>query len=690
MKIIFAFLLFISSFLVKSQTYTGTGGFVPDDQLNHDFIINVSGLSPSTLDATNGLIQVCLDITHTYNADLNVHLISPDGIEINLFSGIGGGDDNFTNTCLNQSAPSSINTASSPFTGTFKPQESLGNLNNNTNGNGNWTLRILDTYPADAGTLNSWSIEFGNGASVPVVFSESRLPIVIINTNNITIPDEPKIDGTMGIIYNGFGNVNHLTDPINHFSGNIGIEMRGAYSQSLPQKPYSIETRDALNLEMDTAILGMPAEHDWILLANYNDKVFMRNKLAYDLFEDMGHYSARSQYCEVLVNGNYKGIYLLLEKPKRDNNRINISKLDTNENSGQNLTGGYIIKNDYWDGSNSWQSNFNPIDHPTFDVHLVYDYPAADKITPQQKTYIQSFINDFETTLYSVNYADTLNGYRKYLSLTSWLDYLILNELSKNNDGFKKSSFFHKDKDPLTGMSKLKAGPVWDFDWAWKNIWGCSIFEQTDGSGWAHHINDCNPDVNSPGWYVRLMQDTLFQNDFRCRWEYLRGTILSNAYLNNYIDSVALYLDSAQIRHFEKWGNLGVNTGAPEVEQDPATFAGQITKFKDWLDLRIAWLDANIPGNANGCDGQFLSLNEFESLNTLLFPNPAQSILYLEANEVNLMITVTDISGKVITSFLTNQFTQSMDVSSWETGVYFFKIESEVHRIKIQKIVIAR
>lgn len=689
MKFFFTLFTFLLFTFAQSQVFNGSGGYIPDDQQNHDYTCTVSGLTPVSVNASHGLIQVCLDITHTYDSDLNIHLIAPDGTQINLFSGIGGGDDNFTNTCLNQSASSSINSGTAPFNGTFKPQESLGNVNNNQNGNGVWVLRILDTYGADDGTLNSWSIEFGNGATAPSVFTESRLPIVLINTNNVSVPDEPKIDAAMGIIFNGFGNVNHITDPVNHFSGNIGIEMRGAYSQSLPQKPYTLETRDNLNVQTDTSLFGMPSEHDWLLIANYNDKVFMRNKLAYDLFEEMGHYSAKSQYCEVVLNGNYQGIYLFMEKPKRDKKRIDIAKLDTNENTGIDLTGGYIIKNDYWDWSNSWQSSFEPIDHPGFDVHLVYEYPSPDKITLQQKSYIQSFINDFETSLYSINYSDTLNGYRKYLSLTSWLDYLIINELSRNNDGFKKSSFFFKDKDKVTGMSKLKAGPVWDFDWAWKNIWGCSIFDATDGSGWAHHINDCNPDVNSPGWYVRLMQDTLFQNDFRCRWDYLRNTVLSNAYLDNYIDSVALYLDSAQIRHFEKWGNLGVNTGAPEVDQDPAAFTLQIQKFKDWIHLRIDWLDANIPGNSNGCDGSFISVNEITKNELLVFPNPAQSILYVETNSIAKKIQLSDLSGKIIFECIPASTVFPVDVADFSNGVYRLMIEFENHQMEIRKVVVS-
>ncbi len=130
--------------LLKKYPGAPGGGNIDDGQVN-DFTLSVSGLTPTALNASHGLVQVCLDITHTYDSDLNVHLVAPDGTEINLFSGIGGGDDDFTNTCLSQSAATSINTSSAPFTGTFKPQETLGNMNNGQNGNGIWKLRIVDT-----------------------------------------------------------------------------------------------------------------------------------------------------------------------------------------------------------------------------------------------------------------------------------------------------------------------------------------------------------------------------------------------------------------------------------------------------------------------------------------------------------------------------------------------------------------
>ncbi|WP_309641329.1 CotH kinase family protein [Flavobacterium sp.] len=685
-KLSFLFFLFFIA-ISNSQTFSGTIGTVSDDGQANDFTVTVSGLDSNQLNASLGLVQVCLNISHTYDSDLNVFLIAPDGTTVNLFSGIGGGNDNFTDTCLNQSSTNLINTATAPFTGTFKPQETLGNCNNGQNGNGVWKLRIIDTYAQDIGIVNNWSISFGSNAATPFVFTSSNLPIVIINTGGAPISNEPPINATMGIIDHGTGNLNVATDTPNNFNGNISIEFRGAYSQSLPQKPYKIETQDSENAELNVSLLGMPEEHDWNLIANYNDKVFMRNKLAYDLFTDMGHYAARSQYCEVVVNGIYQGIYLLMESIKRDHNRVVIAKLETTENSGIDLTGGYIIKNDYWDDSNSWLTNFHPIDHPELDVHLVYDYPKPDNITPQQKSYIEDFINQFETVLYSPNYADPINGYTKYIDVNSFIDYLIVNELARNNDGFKKSSYFHKDKDSATAIAKLNAGPVWDFDWAWKNINECSIFSATDGSGWAHHINDCAPDVNSSGWYVRLMQDPNFENQFRCRWETLRTTILSNAALNNDIDTYANYLSEAQSRHFEKWGNLGVNTGAPEIEADPATFEDQITKFKNWITLRLVWLDANIPGVANNCN---LSVNPVrQEENFILYPNPANEHLHFQ-NHTNLpeSIEIFDASGKSI--YRTNLITSdiSINVARFANGIYYCKIYQSNVQMSVQKIVI--
>jgi subtilisin-like proprotein convertase family protein len=668
-----------------SQTFTGSVGLISDDGQQNDFLLTVSNLPSTTLNTTLGIIQVNLDISHPNDSDLKVSLISPDGTTIILFNGIGGVGDNFTKTSFSPLASITINSGSAPFSSAFKPSQSLANLNNGHNGNGVWKLRITDSKLQDVGVLNNWSVTFGADSSNPAVFSTTNLPIVIINTNGGTIADT-SINATMQIIDNGAGYLNNITDTPNDYNGNIAIRYRGHYSLTLPQKPYKIETLDAAFVSQDVSILGMLVENDWVFIPNYNDKVFMRNTLPYTIFSEMGHYATKSKYCEVVLDGSYQGIYLLAENIKRDKNRVDIAKLEINENSGINLTGGYIIKNDYWSSTDSWLLNYHPIDHPNIDVHLVYDYPKPEEITTEQKSYIQTFVNNFESALYSSTYTSPITGYRKYMDTNSFVDYLIVNELSRNVDGFKKSSYFNKDKDPATGISKLKMGPVWDFDWAWKNINEC-YFGATDGSGWSYKINDCG-DVGSPGWFVRLMQDPSFQTEFHCRWVNLRKNNLSNAALFKYIDETALYLDNAQKRHFEKWGNLGQNTGAPEIENDPTTFAGQISKFKSWITLRLSWLDANIPGNLSTCtlSTQDEEINESK---VVLYPNPTKEYFIIQmpdlVQNVAIEITIIDMLGRTINQFYSHKSGDKISVTNYSKGTYIVKVKymNKVYQSKL-------
>jgi subtilisin-like proprotein convertase family protein len=661
-------ILLLQSFCLNAQIYTGSGGTITDDGIENLYAVNVSGLSANTLDSSFGLITVCLNLDHTYDSDLDVQLLCPDGTAITLFSGIGGGDDNFTGTCLNDNAPASITTGAAPFTDTYSPMDILGNANNGQNGNGTWILCILDTYPyADTGILYEWSLEFGNGATVPLKVDSTNLPLVLINTGGQIIVDEPKINVSMKIIYNGIGQMNHPDDLPNIYDGIAGIEIRGSYSASLPQKPYGFETRDVNGDNLNVSLLGMPSENDWILQATYNDKNFMRNSLACKLFSECGHYASRTRFCEVMIDNSYKGIYVLMEKIKRDNKRVDIAKLDMDDNAGDSLTGGYIIKVDYPDASNSWLSSFSPINYLGMEVYYVYEEPDESAITVQQKNYIQGFMYSLEDALYAADYTDIQTGYRAYLDVPSFIDYLLVNELARNNDGFKKSYFFYKDKDSNGGL--LNSGPVWDFDWAWKNINECSIFAATDGSGWAYDVNDCSPDVNSPGWIKRLMQDSTFVNELKCRYLYLRSTIMDTVYLFHYIDSVHVLLNDAQDRHYRKWPILGINVGAPEIGPQPTTYDGEIEKFKEWIRLRIAWLDANMPGNCSTTNAESAS----SELLLRMFPNPVIDDIYIESTALLKDVCVYEMSGKLILSVQSNSNVEKLDFSSLSTGVYILK-----------------
>jgi subtilisin-like proprotein convertase family protein len=596
---------------VQAQTFTDTSNQTINDYTTTDYPLTVNGLTPSTIDTlTFGLETVCINLTHTWNADLEIYIIAPDGTSGMLVAGQGGSDDNYTNTCFNQNATQAITQGSAPFTGTFKPMGQMGRVNNGQNGNGIWTLRITDTYPADNGTLISWSITFGNAPAAYIPFVSSNLPIIVINTNSQSIPNEPKIMADMGIIWNGAAR-NNLTDPFNHYNGKIGIELRGASSQGMPKKSYGIELWDVNGNDIDSSLFGMPKESDWILIANYADKSLLNNALSYKLSREMGWYAPRTQHVELVLNGEYVGNYLFVEKIKRDNDRVDIARLQVTDITGDELTGGYIIKVDR-QNSPGWVSNYPGSSGGA--VFMQYVYPDGDDIVPQQQAYIQSYVDSFETALDGTNFADPLTGYAKYIDVNSFVDYFIINEFSKNVDGYRLSTFLYKRKDSDGG--KLVIGPVWDYDLSWRNADYCGGDQI---NGWAYNTTVlCPGGEDVPTWWARLVQDTAFTNKVQCRWRELRQTILSQQSLYNYCDSMALYLNESQQRNFQAWPILGIYVW-PNPSPIPADYAGEITELKLWLQQRGAWLDSNLPGNLN-CN--LTGMPEYTSLSAGVFPNP--------------------------------------------------------------------
>ena len=499
----------------------------------------------------------------------------------------------------------------------------------------------------------------------------SNLPIVAITTyEGEEIPDEPKITADMKIIFNGIGLVNTVNDPGNIYNGKVGIEIRGWYSSSLPQKPYGFETRDSEGNNLNVPILGMPEENDWILTANYNDKTFLRNFLAFELFRKMGHYAPRTLFCEVVLNGEYQGIYLLGEKIKQDKNRVDIAKLNPDENSGDDLTGGYIFLNDYYDDNNSWLSKYSPLNKPGSHVHFVYYDPEPDDLTSIQKKYLKDHIDTFERILYSPGFKDPLQGYKAYLDVNSFVDYFILGELSRNVDAYKKSRFYYKDRESKNGL--IHSGPPWDYDWAWKDITeNCIHFNQTDGSGWAYRVNDCDNWPVPPSWEIRLLQDDQFANQIHDRYFSLRETFLSEAYLHHVIDSVATLLDEAQERHYAKWDILGINVGTPEYGEQPETYSGEIEKFKSWINRRLTWLDENMLGEAT-------EANENPPSEFRIFPNPAGDILNIESEAIMTRIEVRNFMGNLIfDKTYSGDYIASLVVSNLKPGLYIIRIYLE-------------
>src|SRR6218665_2033108 len=175
-------------------------------------------------------------------------------------------------------------------------------------------------------------------------FQQSNLPIIVINTNGDTIVNDPKIMVDFKVLYHSDGSINSITDTDPHFNGKAGIEFRGSSSLVFPKKSYSLELADLEGEEVKFPLLGLPSEADWTLIANYDDKTSLKNAYMYNIWAQTGRYSPRTKHVEVVLNGEYIGLYVLTEKIKRDSKRIDIKKLEEEDTDAEKITGGYIIE----------------------------------------------------------------------------------------------------------------------------------------------------------------------------------------------------------------------------------------------------------------------------------------------------------------------------------------------------------
>jgi hypothetical protein len=294
--------------------------------------------------------------------------------------------------------------------------------------------------------------------------------------------------------------------------------------------------------------------------------------------------------------------------------------------------------------------------------------------------YIQNYVTQFETALNSSNFSDPILGYEPFIDVGSFVDFMLVNELTKNIDGYRISTFYYKQY--ISEGGKVVAGPLWDFNLAFGNANYC------DGqltNGWEIDFNTvCGGPLGNPFHWTRLVQDPDFTHQLNCRWQELRQTKLHEDTLMNYIDSLANYLQDASLRNFMKWQTLGTYIWPNNFIGN--TYLEEVNYFKTWLSARIAWMDANMFGNCAD-----LSLNDNENnYDCHIYPNPVQ-------NEINIIFNQTIINGKIIITTLLGQevktinltqtnFTQ-VDISNITNGMYFINIYDLNSLVYQQKII---
>jgi spore coat protein CotH len=348
-------------------------------------------------------------------------------------------------------------------------------------------------------------------------FTDSNLPIVIITTDldvnnqSLEILDDPKILSSMKIIKRPDGSRNYLSDANTtaflNYNGRIGIEIRGSSSQLLPKKGYGLTTLKADNISNNNvSLMGMPSENDWILNGIAFDPSLIRDYLSYNLSRQLGNYATRTAYCELVINGDYKGLYILQEKIKSSTGRVNILKIATTDNNAPNLTGGYITKADKDTGgdpiawtmsSYSWGTNF------------IHELPKPTAVTTQQNSYIYNQFLNLQNTS-NTNNINLVTGYPSVIDIPTFIDFMLMNELASNPDGYQFSTFFHKDR-----SGKLRAGPIWDFNLTYGNDLFSMGFDRSRYNVWQ--FSDGGND--GPKFWRDLFNNPTYKCYLSKRWK---------------------------------------------------------------------------------------------------------------------------------------------------------------------------
>ena len=513
--------------------------------------------------------------------------------------------------------------------------------------------------------------------------SVSNLPILRINTKTRVIQDEPKIPVIMEIFDKGAGQLNQVSASPT-ISTIAGIEFRGSTSQAdfifLPgnvKKPYGFEiwTDSTGVTAKKLSLVQMPEETDWVLNASYNDRSFMRDFLAQMIAGRLGVINSKTKFIEVIINDEYRGVYILMEKIKQGKNRVPISDLYPTENAGDDVTGGYLLKIDKTSGSPSttFKSNYTSGISANQKCEFQIEYPKYGVITQQQLIYIRDYINTWERKLMTEDMNDPKASFRDMMDMPSFVNFFILNEVTRNVDGFRLSTYLYKDKESLGG--KIKMGPAWDFNIAFGNADYLNGW-MTNGFVYKAMENDGgkNDYWQVPFWWNKLIQDASFRKALAKRWKEVRSSFLNTSTLNSTIDSAQVVLKEPLIRNFQKYQLMGRKIW-PNYYVG-STLTDEVNWLKNWIQGRLTWLDAQMAL----FDSPILG-NEKVELSSLVYPNPSKGLFtwrFTLSKSAEVNYQVLDLQGRVLISskslnFGAGEQIYTLDFSNLSAGSYLFQ-----------------
>lgn len=381
------------------------------------------------------------------------------------------------------------------------------------------------------------------------------LPVVYIDTNDIPIDSkEDYVEGTIEIM--GAGNLESLAEQ------SMKIKGRGNSTwwlgETWGKKPYQVKFNDK------TAILGMPEDKKWVMLAELSDKSLIRNKIARDLshMSDL-EYTPRLEYVALMLNEQPQGIYLIGQKAEASDNRVKIGD------------DGYLIEIDNYDRIDPEDVFFISEAFTTVFPSSVFNIKEPSLEYGSDKYLaIENHIKAFESVLFSTEFDNPNTGYETYIDVDSFIDWFLVNEISKTVDAKVYSSIYFS----YVPGNKIKMGPVWDFDLSFGNV------DYDDPQYFEGFWVKENP------WIKRLFDDPAFEQ--RVRDKFTSNYYNKRSEILEKIDCHASYIDASQKINYAIWGTLGIRVWPNPVWFD--TYQEEVNYLKSWLSDRIAWLNYNL------------------------------------------------------------------------------------------------
>lgn len=377
---------------------------------------------------------------------------------------------------------------------------------------------------------------------------------------------------------------NHLTDDP-AVEERAQFRIRGATSRRMDKTSYLVKFQEEdLITSLDVSLSGMTADSSWALHGPFLDKSLIRNYMCYNLAGEIMDYAPNVRFCELFLNEEYMGLYLLVEKiGYNENGRINFTKTDP-----KMATTSYILRADRGAIDPRYNlENFGYISYMNRPLEgdaagrLEIVYPGKT-LTQAQHDYITMDFSRFEKALFSYDYNDPEKGWRQYIDAQSFIDFFLINEFLLNYDAPGLSTYLYKD---VRGKLKMC---VWDFDSAFDNFQYSFVTPET------FRIQDLQ-------WFQYLFKDEAFVNQVVKRYHDLRKRYMNEEYLLSYIDGTVTYLGPAIDRNFEKWGYCfnstynGVNYDYLQPESRNArSFEQAIQQLKDTITQRLEHMDGNL------------------------------------------------------------------------------------------------